>query len=123
MSHEYLVIFQYHEPDPLEVFKRGVTEDYESTTGVFIKAESAEAALTWCEVIAQHVLRRCNGDSSLDWKRLGYACWIEPNPERSPWGHCLGFFQHIRVGEMPNVDAMGATGYAPWQGGQGTSDI
>jgi len=44
MAHEYLVIFQYHEPEPRQLFERGVIEDYESTTGVFIAAESAEDA-------------------------------------------------------------------------------
>lgn len=52
MSHEYLVIFQYHEPEPLQLFERGVIEDYESTTGVFITAASEEEALNWCKAIA-----------------------------------------------------------------------
>lgn len=43
MTHEYLVIFQYHEPEPRQLFERGLIEDYESSTGVFIKAESAAA--------------------------------------------------------------------------------
>jgi len=115
MSHEYLVIFQYHEPEPRQLFERGVIEDYESTTGVFIEAESAEGALTWCEVIAQELLWRCNDDRSLNWKHLGYTRWIEPNPEESSWLHCLDFFQHVHVGEMPNVDAMGTSAYLRWQ--------
>lgn len=66
MSHEYLVIFQYHGPEPRRLFERGVIEDFESTTGVFIKAETAEEALIWCEAIAQALLRRCNDDISLN---------------------------------------------------------
>ncbi|MEM5299590.1 hypothetical protein VSR82_35430 [Burkholderia sp. JPY481] len=115
MAHEYLVIFQYHEPEPRQLFERGLIEDYESTTGVFISAGSADEALTWCEAIAQELLWRCNDDKSVDWKRLGHSCWIESNPEKSPWGHCLSFFQHVHVGEMPNVDEMGTAAYVNWQ--------
>ena len=115
MTHEYLVIFQYHEPEPRQLFERGVIEDYESSTGVFINAESAAEALIWCEAVAQELLRRSNDDRSLDWKRLGYSCWIELTPEKSSWGHCLSFFQHVQVGEMPNVDAMGTPAYVSWQ--------
>ncbi|MEM5406152.1 hypothetical protein [Paraburkholderia unamae] len=117
MAHEYLVIFQYHEPEPRQLFERGVIEDYESMTGVFIAAESAEDALIWCEAIAQEVLWRCNDDRSIDWKQLGYSCWIEPDPDTSSWSHCLGFFQHVGVSEMPNVDAMGTNAYVIWQKG------
>jgi hypothetical protein len=115
MAHEYLVIFQYHEPEPRQQFERGVIEDYESTTGVFIAAESADDALFWGEAIAQEVLWRCNDDRSLDWKHSGYTCWIESDPDISSWSHCLGFFQHVRIGEMPNVDAMGTDAYVSWQ--------
>lgn len=92
MSHEYLVIFQYHEPEPLQLFERGVIEDYESTTGVFITAASEEEALNWCKAIAQALLCHCNDDRSLDWTRFGHSCWIEPDPGKSTWGHCLDFF-------------------------------
>jgi hypothetical protein len=121
MAHEYLVIFQYHEPEPRELFERGLIEDYESSSGVFIEAGSAEDALIRCEVIAQELLRRANDDRSLDWKRLGYSCWIESAPEKSPWGHCLRKFQHVQVGEQPNFDAMSTAAYVRWQGGNGAS--
>lgn len=123
MSHEYLVIFQYHEPEPLRLFELGVTEDYESTTGVFINAATAEEALIWCETIAQALLRRCNDDISLNWKQLGHRCWIEPDPEKSPWGHCLSFFLHVQAGEMPNIHAMGTPAYIRWQDGHSGSAI
>jgi hypothetical protein len=122
MTHEYLVIFQYHEPEPRQLFERGLIEDYESTTGVFIKAASAEEALVWGEAIAQELLLRCNGDGSLDWKDFGYSCWIEANPDKSSWRHCLDFFQHVQVREMPNTEAMGTSAYINWQGDQSLPD-
>ncbi|MBN6727858.1 hypothetical protein [Burkholderia multivorans] len=119
MSHEYLVIFQYHEPEPLQLFERGVIEDYESTTGIFITAASEEEALNWCKAIAQALLCHCNDDRSLDWTRFGYSCWIEPGPGKSTWGHCLDFFQHVQVDEMPDVDAMSTAAYTRWQSKRG----
>lgn len=117
MTHEYLVIFQYHEPEPRQLFERGAIEDYESSTGVFIKAASAEEALIWCEAIAQELFRQCNDDRTLDWKHLGYSSCVETTPEKSPWGHCLSFFPRVHVGEMPNVDAMGTAAYVRWEDG------
>ncbi len=120
MSHVYLVIFQYHEPISREQFADGVIEDFESTTGVFIEANSAEAALTWCKSVAQELLCRCNRNSFLNWESFGYSCWIEPQPEKSPWSHCLSFFPHVRAGEFPNVDAMTSAAYLRWQNNLGT---
>ena len=121
MAHEYLVISQCHESEPRELFERGQIGDYESSTGAFIEAGSAEDALIWCKVIAQELLRRVNDDRSSDWKRVGYSCWIESTPETSPWGHCLSFFQHVRVDELPNIDAMSTVAYIRWQGDDGAS--
>jgi hypothetical protein len=123
MPSEYLVLFHYHEPEPRQLFERGVIEDYESTTGVFVNAETENDALTWGEAIAQELLRHCNDDKSLDWNGLGYSCWIESNPGESSWSHCLGFFQHVQIGEMPNIEAMDTTAYVSWQDGQGGSTI
>lgn len=58
--------YRYHGPEPRQLFERGAIEDYESTTGVFIKAASAVEALIWCEAIAQEFLRQCNGDRTSD---------------------------------------------------------
>ncbi|SDH23830.1 hypothetical protein SAMN04487926_10313 [Paraburkholderia steynii] len=115
MSREYRVAFLYHEPESRQLFERGVIVDYESTARIFIVAESEEEALTWCEAIAKEMLWRCNDDRSLDWKDLGYSCWIECDRA------LFGFFQHVKAGEMPNFDAMGTHAYLRWQDDQSKS--
>ena len=89
-------------------------EDYESSTGVFIDAPSAEGALAWGETIAAALFRHVNHDPSLDWKGFGYFAWIEPSPATSAWKHCLGFFPRVAVGTMPDFDRMGADAYQEW---------
>ncbi len=111
---EYLVGLLYHEPDRYELYERGIVEDCESSTGIFIYAESAEDAVAWGDAIAEKLLQRCNGDDSLNWRKLGYYCWVEPSPTSCHWSHCLAFFQRVQVGEWPNLDAMGTAAYVKW---------
>jgi hypothetical protein len=111
---EYLVGIMYHEPGPFAQWNRGLIEDYESSTGLFVEAESGEAAVAWGEQVGQALLRHANGDPALDWKALGYFCWLEESARDSGWGHCLDFFQHVRVGQMPELARMTTTSYIRW---------
>jgi len=110
----YLVGFLYHEPESWALYHSGIFEDFESSTGIFVDAPSKEEAISWTEKIAEALLRRANKDDSLDWKALGYKCWIEEDPSASNWSHCLSFFQSVKVGEWPNLDAMGTLAYDKW---------
>ncbi len=96
------------------LYQKGVVEDCESSTGIFIDAPSPEAAVGWGEKVAEALLCKANADETLDWKSLGYYCWIEENPSGSNWKHCLSFFQHIKTGEWPNFEAMGTPAYTQW---------
>ncbi len=111
---EFLVGILYYEPEPRSLWERGVIEDYESSTGLFIEADSPEAAIAWGEHVGQSLLRFVNNDSTLDWKTLGNWCWLEESPHTCNWRHCLDFFQHVRVGEMPDVDRMATAAYERW---------
>ena len=110
----YLVGFCYHEPGAYEMAQRGLMEDYESSTGVFVEAASAEDALAWGEHVGEALFRHVNRDPSLDWRGFGYFAWIEETPETCAWKHCLGFFQRVAVGTMPDFDRMGADAYQEW---------
>lgn len=110
----YLVGFCYHEPGALEMSQRGLMEDFESSTGVFVHAASAEEALAWGERVAEALFRHVNRDASLDWKGSGYFAWIERTPQTSAWKHCLGFFPRVPVGTMPDLDRMGGDAYQEW---------
>jgi hypothetical protein len=111
---EYLVGIMFHEPGSLALRNRGIIEDYESTTGLFIEADSAENALRWGESVGEALLQDVNQDSALDWRAFGYYSWIEPSPSTSHWRHCLDFIQHVRVGQMPDFKRMTADAYRQW---------
>jgi len=81
---------------------------------VFISAESRDAALAWAERIGESLLRYVNDDPTLNWKELGYACWIEESPSTCVWNHCLDFFQHVHLGELPDFRRMTADAYRDW---------
>ena len=122
MSIEFLIIFQYHEPEPFRLFEQGDIEEYESSTGVYIEAETAEHAHEWGEFVAGELLRHCNANRALEWKRFGYPCWIETTPEESPWNNCLGFFQRIQAGQLPELDEMDTAAYQCWSAKRHRSD-
>jgi hypothetical protein len=118
---EFLVGVSYHEPEACDQWNRGLIEDYESATGLFVEADSAEAAVEWGEQVGQALLRHVNDDPALDWKSLGNICWVEESPQESGWGHCLDFFQHVRVGEWPELDRMTTAAYTRWLKGSRTT--
>jgi hypothetical protein len=46
---QYLIGMMFHEPEPFAQWNRGLNEDYESSTGLFIEAPSALEAIAWGE--------------------------------------------------------------------------
>jgi hypothetical protein len=110
---EFLIGIMYHEPEGFALWNRGVIEDYESSTGLFIQSEDSEEAIAWGEQVGEALLRYANGDESLDWKAHGH-CWLEKSPRHSHWAHCLDFFQHVRVGQMPDLERMTTSAYIRW---------
>jgi hypothetical protein len=115
---EYLVGIGYHEPEAFALWNRGAIEDYESSTGVFVEADTPADALAWAGRVGEALLRHINGDPALDWKAFGYDCWLEESPAASGWGHCLDFFPHVRVGQMPDLDRMTTAAYRRWLEGR-----
>ena len=111
---EYLVGICYHEPEPLAQWRRGLIEDYESSTGLWVIADTPERAVAWGERVGEALHRRVNNDPIADWSSA-YSCWLEESPAASGWAYCLDFFQHVRVGEMPALERMGTEAYNRWQ--------
>jgi len=111
---EYLVGICYHEAEPFTRWQHGVIEDYESSTGLWVIAESPEEAIKWGEQVAEALHRKVNNDPVADW-HASYSCWLEHSPKTSGWAHCLDFFQRVHVGEMPSLDQMGTEAYVRWQ--------
>ena len=113
VMHIFLVGFTYHEPESRALWEKGIIEDYESSTAIFVNATSAPEALRWGETIASELHRRVNGDATLDW-REEYRCWLVEEPGLSPWKHCLDFFQSVEFGEQPEYVKMETKAYSVW---------
>ncbi len=111
----YLVGFSYHEPEPYALWQQGVIEDYESSTGLWVTADTLAEAVARGERIAEALHQRVNGDPEADWSGAGHFCWVEEIPAECGWAHCLAFFQRVRVGEVPPLDRMGTEAYIRWQ--------
>jgi hypothetical protein len=50
----YLIGIMFHEPEPFAEWKRGLIEDYESNTGLFVDAGSAIEAIAWGKKSVKH---------------------------------------------------------------------
>ncbi len=111
---EFLIGFDFHEPERFAQFQRGIIEDFESSTGLFVEADNQLEAMAWAEIVAAELLKHLNHDPTLDWKAMDYSCWVEEIPESSSWKHCLSFFQRVKVGEMPDLTQMGTPAYIEW---------
>jgi hypothetical protein len=112
---EYLVGISYQEPEPFAQWQRGLIEDYGSSTGLWVAAETPAEAVARGERVGEALHRRVNGDPAADWAAAGHWCWLEKSPEASGWGHCLEFFPRVRVGELPPLDQMGTEAYNRWR--------
>jgi hypothetical protein len=102
---EYLVGIMYHEKESFALWKRGVIEDYESSTGLYIDADNPDHALAWGAQVGSALLKHADPGTTADWNAL-YYCWLVESPATSNWAHRLDKFQHVRVGQMPNLQQM-----------------
>jgi len=109
----YLVGIMYHDTESYRRWNKGLTEDYELSTGIFITAEFEGEALAWGNQISAMLFKKINPDESADWKSFGYDSWIE-NIEGGCWKQNYGCFQSVKIGELPNFDLMGDDAYEKW---------
>ena len=117
----FLYGFGYEQKDEMECNRR-TGSDSESSTGVFIDALSEADALVWGREISEAFLRYTHDDPVVSWKTLGYAHWIEEDPQTCPWKHCLSFFPRVCVGELPDFSQMTAEAYVRWGRENGSQD-
>ena len=96
-QNEYLIGIMYHETDSYNLWEKGIIEDYESSSGVFIMAPNIDKALSWAENIGQKILVELNNDTSLNWKEMGYKVWCLDKPDSSYWSHCLHKFPKVKI--------------------------
>ncbi|WP_224244265.1 hypothetical protein [Hyalangium gracile] len=81
--------------------------DDESSSAIFVKADSAEAALSWGEAIAERFMQTLFSTAgqttdSPSWKASNFAHWIEDSPEKSFSPEQLVSIPAVKVGEFPD---------------------
>lgn len=111
---KFLIGISYHEPETYKIWEDGIIEDYESSTGIFIQADSEKKAISWAEKIGDKLFKIVNPQETKDWKSFGHFCWVEKDWDKSGWSHCLDFFQDVKIGQFPDFDKMGTTAYKKW---------
>ena len=111
----YLVGLSYHYPDDLKRWKEGVIEDFEASTGIFIKAQTEKEAIEWAQSVARAFHAQENPDDPDSWDKYSHHCWIEEDADTSGWQHCLPFLQRINHGEMPRLQDMNSKAYREWK--------
>jgi len=111
---KYFVGISYHDSETYGMWEKGVIEDFESSTGIFILANSESDALSWAEEIGEKLFAKENPSETKDWKNFEHFCWIEKNLNKSGWSHCLDFFQIVKVGHFPDFKKMGSGAYERW---------
>jgi hypothetical protein len=97
---EYLYVFGYETPDEARS-NQTMSTDFESSAMLRILAKDEAAALEWGREVSEQFVKVLFGDSSVSWKRDGFACWIEDTPDestRSQWSS----IPVVAVGEFPD---------------------
>jgi hypothetical protein len=112
---KYLVGISYHEADYYESSEKEIYEDYESSTGIFITANSPEEAIAWGEIVGDALFKIKNPNETKSWESFGHYCWIEEDWEESSWEHCFDFLQSVDQGTHPAYENMGIEAYLKWR--------
>lgn len=80
----FLFLFGFESPvDHVTNISNGT--DFESSWGVWIAAENADAALAWGRQVAEEFVRRLfeqSGSTNRSWTQDGFAHWISDEPSK-----------------------------------------
>lgn len=110
---KYFYCFGYEDKFEIETNKSTGT-DFESSTGVYIFAETEEDALIWGNEVSEQFFKLVHDDINLSWKKFNYAYWIEYDLKNSGWEHCLEFFPEVKCGLLPDLSLMTTEAYVEW---------
>jgi hypothetical protein len=84
----YLLGISFHYPEDYVKYEKGISEDFEGSTGIFVKASNEKEALDWAKEIGSTLFKRLNPGESKTWESFGHYAWIEKDLESSGWRHC-----------------------------------
>lgn len=81
--------------------------DDESSSSIFVEADSPETALAWGESVAEHFVQELfvaagRAENMPGWRASRFASWIEDLPRKSFSSDQLEKIPVVRVGEFPD---------------------
>src|SRR4051794_6126823 len=108
----FLVGISWYDPEEVAAYKRvGLDDDVSCSTGIFIDADTGDGALSWGNSVANKYMEFLFSGKNYAPEALDVFSWVEANPEKSSWNHCLPFFQRVSVGQYPDFHKMTAEAY------------
>lgn len=111
----FLIGISWCDPEEVAACKRvGLDDDPRCSTGLFIDSKTPDEALSWAETVAGDYMRFLFDDKQYLKEVFETFCWVVEKPETSAWKHCLGFFQKITVGQLPDFQKMTIEAYNEW---------
>ena len=111
----YLFAFGWEDIEEAKVYK-SLGCDFEAgcSTGIFIEAANKDQAISWGVKVAEKYLNYIYKGKNYSLEELDFSYWIEDEPKKSDWKHCLDFFQRIKTGVCPDFSKMTAEAYRDW---------
>ena len=109
MSGRHLFTFGFETPTDFHRNKEHGWDD-ESSTALWILADSAADALQWGQILAQDYvswLFRDEQGARYSWAEAGFANWIETDARRLSEAGACEALPSVTVGELPDFTTMG----------------
>jgi hypothetical protein len=111
----FLIGLSWRDPEEVASFVRmGLDDDSRWSTGIFITAGDKATALSWGNEVGKKFMDFLFANKNYQPKELELFCWVEEDPPKSSWKHCLDFFQRIQIGQHPEFQKMTADAYGDW---------
>ena len=100
---KYYFSFGFMEPEEAAQLGLHVGGDPESSTGIWIWAESEEAAIRWGREIAENFMKILYADGSFSWKQLNYVNGIFQKTVQYLSPEQLAITPEVTAGEWPDI--------------------
>ena len=111
----FLIGMSWCDPEEVAAFKRmGLDDDTRCSTGLFVVAENPDEAVKWANSVLEKFMTHLFEGKQYALESLELFCWLEQEPGRSSWKHCLDFFPKVSLGEYPDFQKMTPEAYSDW---------
>jgi hypothetical protein len=111
----YLVGLGWCDPEEVRAYVcAGLDDDARCSTGIFVIAKDKTEALSWGTEVCKKYMGYLFAGKIYRLEELEIFCWVEEDPQKSRWKHCLDFFQKVHTGQAPEFPKMTVEAYVNW---------